>query len=161
MTKIVRTLLAVAIVTVVMLMFIVTLILTVPFHLHSSVESERAEVDAAERPLTHLGLSSDLDLSDAKPRWFSDVTVRITPTLGVSFDFLRPYAYTDGYVSYVKVSVDDTLSGEESGSATKHRYSYETGIRMYFSPTLNVGVTYGERYEGDSVTTSLETGFGL
>jgi hypothetical protein len=161
MTKRVGGLLAVGTIAAVMLVFIVTLILNVPFQLHSSVEWERAEVDAAEQPPFNFGLSSNNYLFDAGPAWFLDGIIRIIPTLGVNFDFLRPYASADGVIRSTKVSiVEETFDGEP-GFAAKHRHSYETGIRICLSPTLDVGATHGKRYEGNRVATSLETGFGL
>lgn len=155
MTRFVERLLAVGIIA------IVILVLSIAARRNPSLDSERIEINAPEQSLNDLGSSSDNTPFDAIPRWFSEVTVRITPTLGVSFDFLRPYTYTDGFVNTVKVSVDDTPSDEESSFTEKHRRSYETGIRIYFSATQSVGVTYGKLYEGDSVTTSFEAGFGL
>ena len=158
MTKIFRMLLTVGTITAVILIFIVTLMSTVPSYRHFSPGSERVEINATEQSRINLGLSSDFD---ARPRWLSDGMVRIIPTLGMNFDFLQPNASMDGFVRSVKVSVDDEPSDGESGLPTKRHRSYETGIRIYLSPTIDVGVTYGKRYEGNSVTTSIETGFRL
>ena len=157
MTKRVGVLLAVGAIAVVILIFIVTPMRTVLPYRHSSPDSGRVEINAADRARMFLGLSSDLDLLDARPRWFSDGVIRITPTLGVNFGFLRPLASTFGFARSVKVCVDGTPSDGETDFAANHHRSYETGIRVYFSPSLHVGVTYGKRYEEDSVTTILET----
>ncbi len=94
-------------------------------------------------------------------RWISDGVVRITSILGANINVTRLYTSFARFGNSIKVSVDDTPFGEESDSAMKHRDSYATGIRVNLVPTLYVGVTYGKRYEGDSVTTSLETGIRL
>lgn len=72
MIKIVRTLLAVAITTVVMFVFIVTLILNVPFHLYSSVESERSEAGAADLLPLNFGLSSNIYPFHTGLAWLPD-----------------------------------------------------------------------------------------
>lgn len=59
------------------------------------------------------------------------------------------------------VGTSTTHSDEELGYSTKHRLSYETGIRIYLSPTIGLNVTRGKRYVGDSVTTGFTTGIGL
>ena len=157
MTKIVRVLLAVAAIAVVILIF------TVGYDGHSSPESGRIGINATERARHIIGLLSNLAPFDASwsPRWLSDGVIRIVPILGANLDFLRPYRCTTKFGNSIKVSVDDTLSDGEFGSATEYRYSYETGIRVYLSPMQYVGIIYGKRYEGDSVTTSLETGIRL
>ena len=94
-------------------------------------------------------------------RWNSDGVVRITSILGANINVTRLYTSFARFGNSIKVSVDDTPFGEEFGSATKHRYSYESGIRVYLSPMQYVGFIYGKRYEGDSDTTSHETGFRL
>lgn len=152
MTRFVERLLTVGIIA------IVILVLSIVACRNPSPDSGRVEINATEQSRINLGLSSDFD---ARPRWLSDGMVRIIPTLGMNFDFLQPNASMDGFVRSVKVSVDDEPSDGESGLPTKRHRSYETGIRIYLSPTIDVGVTYGKRYEGDSITTSLETGFGL
>ena len=140
-------------------------IFTVGYDRHSSTESERVEFSAIERALFFLRLLSNLAFFDASwsPRWLADKAVRIVTILGANFNFPRLYTATAKatFGNSIKVSVDDTLSDGEFGSATKHRYSYETGIWVYLSPMQYVEIIYGRRYEGDSVTTSLETGFRL
>ena len=87
----------------------------------------------------------------------SDRVIRITPTLGVNFDLIRLNPSAVNFARSFKVRTNTTLSDEEFGSATKHRYSYETGIRVYLSPMQYVALNYGKWYEEDSVTTSFET----
>lgn len=157
MTKFVGMLLAVAIITAVMLIFIVTLIASVPFHLHSAVESKRVEINTTERPRSNLGLPSDIAPFDARPRWLSDRVIRITPMLGVNFDLIRLNLSAANFARSFKIRTSTTLSDEEFGSATKHRYSYETGIQVYLSPMQYVAINYANRYEEDSVATRIET----
>lgn len=161
MIKIIRTLLAVAITTVVMFVFIVTLILNVPFHLYSSVESERFEADGAEHPPINFGLSSNIYPFHTGLAWLPDGMVRIIPPLGVNIGLLRPYYSATSFARSFMVGTSTTLSDEELGYSTKHRLSYETGIRIHLSPTIGLNFTHGKRYEGDNVTTSFTTGFGL
>ena len=150
-------LLAVGVVAVVILIFIVKPMCTVLSYRQSSPDSGRVEINAADRARMFLGLSSDLDLLDARPRWLSDGVIRITPTLGVNIGLLRPYISATSFARSFMVGTSTTLSDKELCFTTKHRYSYETGIRVYLSPMQYVGIIYGKRYEGDSVTISFET----
>ena len=161
MIKIVKTILAVAITTVVMFVFIATLLLNVPFHLYSPVESARSEAGAADQPLTNFGLSSNIYPFHTGLAWLPDGMVRIIPPLGVNFGLLRPYYSATRYARSFMVGTNTTFSDEELGYSTKHRLSYETGIRIYLSPSIDVSITRGKRYVGDSVTSSFKTGFGL
>ncbi len=86
MTKRVRVLVAVGTITALILIFIGTLIRTVPSYGHSSPESGRVEINAADRARIFLGLTSDLAPFDVSwsPRWISDGVVRITSILGAN-----------------------------------------------------------------------------
>ena len=161
MSNIVRMLLAVGTMTAVILIFVVTLIRSDSFNASSTAESERVDPNATEQARDDLGLSADLDFFNVRPRWLSDGVIRIVPTLGPNFNLPRLHTSTANFGRTFMVGTSTTHSDEELGYSTKHRFSYKTGIRIYLSPTIDVGFMHGKRYVGDSVTTSIKTGFGL
>ena len=139
------------------LIAVVVGMLAVGYDRHSSSLPKRVGINSTEQSRNNLGMSADLDLLYARTRWLSDGVIRITPTLGVNFGLLKPYTSATNFARSFKVSTSTILSDEDFGSTTKHRYSYETGIRVYLSLMQYVGISYGKRYEGDSVTISFET----
>ena len=161
MTKMVRMLLAFAAIAVVMLIFIVTLIHSDSFVRPTSSEFESVELDAAEQSPNNLGLSSKVDFLFGRPRWLPGGVVQIIPTVGVDFGFIRPIASGYAVGRSFMVGTSTTLSDEELGYSTKHRVSFETGMRVYLSPTQYVSIICGRRYDKDSVTTNFKTALRL
>ncbi len=161
MTKFVRMLSAFAAIAVVMLIFIVTLIHSDSFVRPTSSTPESVEVDAAEQSPNNLGLSSNVDFLFERPRWLPGGVIQIIPTVGVDFGFIRPIASGYAVGRSFMVGTSTTLSDEELGYSTKHRVSFETGMRVYLSPTQYVLITCGRRYEKNSVTTNFKTALRL
>lgn len=155
MTKPVRILLAVGLITAVVLM------LTVGYDRHSYPDSPRVELDTAEQSPNNLGLSTAVDFLFERPRWLPGGVIQIIPTVGVNFGFIRPIASGYAFVRSFKVGTSTTLSDEELGYSTKHRVSFEIGMRVYLSPTQYVSIICGRRYDKDSVTTKFETALRL
>lgn len=161
MTKFVRMLSAFAAIAVVMLIFIVTLIHSDSFLRPTSSEFESVELEAAEQSPNTLGLSSDVDFLFGRPRWLPGGVIQIIPTVGVDFGFIRPIASRFAFGRSFMVGTSTTLSDEELGYSTKHRISFETGMRVYLSPTQYVLITCGKQYDEDSVTTNFKTALRL
>lgn len=161
MTKFARMPLAFAVMTAVMLVFIVTLIRSDSFNIGSAADSEHGELNPAEQSPNNLGLSSKVDFLFGRPRWLPGGVVQIIPTVGVNFGFIRPIASGYAFGRSFMVGTSTTLSDEELGSTSKHRVSFETGMRVYLSPTQYVSIICGRRYEKDSVTTNFKTALRL
>lgn len=157
MTKIVRMLLAVGTMTVVMLMFFVTLIGSDSFVRPTSSEFKSVELAAAVQSPNNLGLSSEVGFLFERPSWAPGGVIQIIPTVGVNFGFIRPSASRFAFARSYMVGTSTTLSDEELGYSTKHRVSFETGMRVYLSPTQYVLIACGKRYDEDSVTTNVKT----
>ncbi len=161
MTKIVSTLLAFGAIAAVMLVFIVTLLHSDSFNIRTSSEPESVELDAANQSPNNLGLSSEVDFLFGRPRWLPGGVIQIIPTVGVDFGFIRPIASGYAVGRSFMVGTSTTLSDEELGFSTKHRVSFETGIRVYLSPSQYVSITCGKQYDEDSVTTNFKTALRL
>ena len=147
--------------TVVMLMFFVTLIRSDSVVRPTSSEPESVEVDAAKQSPNNLGLSSEVDFLFGRPSWLPGGVIQIIPTVGVNFGFIRPIASGYAVGRSFMVGTSTTLSDEELGYSTKHRVSFETGMRVYLSPTQYVLITCGRRYDKGSVTTNFKTALRL
>ncbi|MDE0184375.1 MAG: hypothetical protein OXP71_02830 [Candidatus Poribacteria bacterium] len=161
MIKLVGVLLAVVAIAVVMLIFTVTLIHSDSFVRPTSSEFESVELDTTEQSPNNLGLSTEVDFLFERPRWLPGGVTQIIPTVGVNFGFMRPIASGYAFGRSFKVGTSATLSDEELGSTSKHRISFESGMRVYLSPTQYVLITCGRRYDKDSVTTNFKTALRL
>ena len=161
MTKIVRKLLAVAAMTAVMLFFTFTLIHSDSIVHPTSSEPESVEVDAAVQSPNNLELSTAVDLLFGRPQWLPGGVIQILPNVGVNFGFIRPIASGYAFGRSFMVGTSATLSDEELGSTSKHRISFETGMRVYLSPTQYVSIICGRRYEEKSITTNFKTALRL
>lgn len=161
MTKIVRILLSVGVMATVMLVFIVAIIRGDSFNTRSTSDSQRVELDAVEQSPNNLGLSTEVDFLFGRPSWLPGGVIQIIPTVGVNFGFIRPIASGYAIGRSFMVGTSTTLSDEELGYSTKHRVSFETGMRVYLSPTQYVLITCGRRYDEDSVTTNFKTALRL
>ena len=161
MNKMVRMLLAVVVIPAVMLLFTVTILRSDSFNTRSASDSQCVELDAVEQSPNNLGLSTEVDFLFERPSWLPGGVIQIIPTVGVNFGFIRPIASGYAVGRSFMVGTSTTLSDEELGYSTKHRVSFETGMRVYLSPTQYVLITCGRRYDEDSVTTNFKTALRL